>query len=69
MIKNKVETIQYSLEERDIKTIIDALHYAQHRITKHPECGAKVMSLVEIERLLVEFLGVKENLLGIRRFC
>lgn len=55
MIKKTISTTQYILEPQDIKTVIDALHYARHRITKHPTCGAKVMNLNEIERLLREF--------------
>lgn len=55
MIKQNNWITQYILEPQDIKTIKDALGYARHRITNHPTCGAKVMSLSEIERLLKEF--------------
>ena len=55
-MKTQQRTIkEYVLEEKDVKTIVDALTYARHRIIKHPECGAKVMSLSEIQNLINQF--------------
>jgi len=55
MITKQISTKQYVLEEKDVKTIVDALTYARHRILKHPTCGAKVMSLSEIQNLINQF--------------
>jgi len=55
-MKTQQRTIkEYVLEEKDVKTIVDALIYARHRILKHPTCGAKVMSLSEIQNLINQF--------------
>lgn len=55
MKKQKIETYQYILDSDEMSTVIKALQYAKHRITKHPNCGAKTMSLEKIEKLLAEF--------------
>ena len=51
-VTRKIE--EFVLEEKDFRTILDALTYARHRIIKHPSCGARTMNLPEIERLILE---------------
>lgn len=55
MKKQKIEAYQYILDSGEMETVVKSLQYAKHRILKHPTCGAKVMSLVDIERILSEF--------------
>lgn len=50
----KIE-IECTLSADEAKTIFEALTYVRHRIIKHPGCGARVMSLEKVEKLLEEF--------------
>ena len=51
-------TRTYEFNEEEKETILKALKYVKHRITKHPECGAKTMNLKNIEDL-VRFLDLE----------
>ena len=51
----KIIETKYFLDEKDIKTVLLALHYAYHRLTTEPLCGAKCMNKEEVRRLLEEF--------------
>jgi len=51
----EIKVKQYIFDLNEIDTVIKALLYARHRITKHPTCGASVMSLAEIEKILRDF--------------
>ena len=50
-----IEVRQYIFDSQEMKTIFKALQYAKHRIIKHPTCGARAMSLVDIEKILNVF--------------
>ena len=59
MIKKKIESFKYVLEEQDIQTIKECLNYCYHRLTKH-KCEAPI-DLDKVQRLRSEFgvsLGV-----------
>ena len=51
----EIKAKQYILDEKEMDIVIKALQYARHRIIKHPTCGASVMSLAEIEKILSQF--------------
>ena len=49
----KIE-MNYMLNEEEGKLLKSCLEYVKHRITKHPECGARTIGLKKVEKLLAE---------------
>lgn len=51
------------LNDEEIKLFKDCLTYVRHRITKHPECGARVIGLEKVNKALLEFeIGIYDQL-------
>lgn len=55
----KVKRIEIEIEcvftQEEAKTLFSALTYVKHRIEKHPESGARFISIDRVDKLLKDF--------------